>query len=519
MPPPASGGAGNPYATTNPLAAMPAQDMYLPSIGTANPGEHEGTPGGEKPASGWMLNYLVLGPALGIAFSEGISAFQNKGLLPTAQFIERIPGVKSLGNAIDKRLGANKTPVSKASRMELYRRSVLGKLDGKDAEHLMVRDTVGYMDSHLPSKVMKKLNGATTVQEATAILESEKRRWAFTKPSESASLRSALKETSNVPNSVKSALRGSNNLTQARQAVRQLSAADRRIANEVLSKAKSHTNVVKHMDNLKHRLTGLDHVYLQELKRNQGIVKNLEKKGVGFFGRGIAKVSNVLREVAGAQSMLGGLGKSGMMERFIGPALNGAMTFGAAFSAYRDAPEGEKTKAFMHEFLGIGIFNFAGWIVAKNLLNKTQAVQHLAKALGFKNGFRTIMRIPMRTSVIGLATELLAGFVMAGWFQKVGEWMSHKIFGKPTAFLAKREAEEKGEPKPDTAGHGGPTAAGGLTPEQAMMLRQMAQQRMPQQNAFSLSPEAIANNPQALQQQALENSILRQGKEHEHGGA
>lgn len=112
---------------------------------------------------------------------------------------------------------------------------------------------------------------------------------------------------------------------------------------------------------------------------------------------------------------------------FVGPAFFGfGIVLASAIHQYNQAKPKEKTAAFSHDLLGIGIANLAGWEIGRRFLN----------TVGFSRIFgRKASRIivpKLNWTVAGIATELTAMLLIASKFQAGGEKLSHSIFGKPS---------------------------------------------------------------------------------------
>lgn len=136
------------------------------------------------------------------------------------------------------------------------------------------------------------------------------------------------------------------------------------------------------------------------------------------FGKG----GKAAAEAAGATGLKAKLGK--FFSKFAGPGLMGALVIGTPIQQARKAEKGEKIKTFFHNFFGEQLGLFLGWEVSRGLLRGTGLIGKLL-------GGRSLMRFLKIGSFGGFVAEMLAMFVLAVPFQKVGEKLSHLVFGKP----------------------------------------------------------------------------------------
>jgi hypothetical protein len=207
------------------------------------------------------------------------------------------------------------------------------------------------------------------------------------------------------------------------------------------------------------------------------------------LGRVYAQFWSQLRSLFGGEAAIGGLINSA--QRGLGGRLFGAI-FGSMFMvapavhAATEAKKGEKKAAFFENFIGFGLFNMFGWEVGRHLLNSTKLVEKLLGRHAIKHPFSFLKYVPVigeglgrkvggaagpvlggllgnnpigrwfgRMTAAGLITELIAMFIFGNQFQKIGEWLSHKIFGKPTP----KEPDGKNKP-PAAPPPGFPAPAG-----------------------------------------------------------
>ncbi len=154
--------------------------------------------------------------------------------------------------------------------------------------------------------------------------------------------------------------------------------------------------------------------------------------------------------------------------RFLGPMAAGALIIGASFHKAAQAKDGEKTQSFFHDFFGAGIANFVGWELGRRILAPSRIVEWGLGRFGqrtnplkfmtylpfighrFSNkvasltgmgaestlakvlGNHTLGRWFGKVTLTGFAGEMIPLLVFGTLFQKVGERIAHKIFGKPS---------------------------------------------------------------------------------------
>lgn len=159
----------------------------------------------------------------------------------------------------------------------------------------------------------------------------------------------------------------------------------------------------------------------------------------GIFSGDALKESGFGRKLLGVGDEVAKAGGSGglkaMLPKLLGPAMMGAFVFGFPMMQAKKAEEGQKTKTFFHGLLGEQLGLFMGWEVARGVLRGSGLVGKALKGLG-------MTRFLVKGSVAGFAVEMAAMFVLSKPFQKVGEKISHMIFGKPKAHdeAAKKKA-------------------------------------------------------------------------------
>lgn len=222
------------------------------------------------------------------------------------------------------------------------------------------------------------------------------------------------------------------------------------------------------------RVGSFQDFYAPTFKTQATLFHKLEKKGVGRIGQTVARGFGYLSEVFGGDVLKAGViegGQEGLMGflKKHGPMMFvGLFSFGSAIHKMRGAKEGEKISTFNHEFWGMGVGNMLGWTMGRSLLNSSNI---MGKILGSAQGWRPLKLLggwlpfigenfgKMVTeafgknmlseglgtlmgrglggmlgsvTLAGFATEIIAMFVFGTAVQKLFEWGSHKIFGKPS---------------------------------------------------------------------------------------
>ena len=261
------------------------------------------------------------------------------------------------------------------------------------------------------------------------------------------------------------------------------------LAEKVVGKEAKGT--LKMLAGVRARIHGLNSNYLHSFS-DQALLAH-KMKNVGPIGRMFGSMSNHVRGMFGGETLKKGFnsGKTkvaqtaegaaaaeskGIMGKLFGPVMAGAITIGSALGKAKKADEGEKVKTFFHDFLGFGVGSLVGWQVGKNVLNKFNVFTRLFGKMG---GFGKILAAakPLKflkfipgigpalagIGLAGMLTEVLAITVLAEPFKRGGEWLAHRVFGKPSeATLAKIE----GKPQPGGEAAPGAAAPGGLPAQQ-----------------------------------------------------
>ncbi|MBY0403293.1 MAG: hypothetical protein K2X66_05295 [Cyanobacteria bacterium] len=135
-------------------------------------------------------------------------------------------------------------------------------------------------------------------------------------------------------------------------------------------------------------------------------------------------------ESKGLLSRIGGFFGKNVFPHF-GSFLTGGIIFGMALGEAKEAEKGDKTKAFFHNLLGVGLGQFIGWSVGKRLMRPL--LNHIAPAFFKKAALGRLANILpsfLRFTRGGLVAELAAMFIISIPFQRAGEWIATKVFGK-----------------------------------------------------------------------------------------
>lgn len=357
---------------------------------------------------------------------------------------------------------------------------------------------------------------------------------------------------------------------------------------------------IHYLENVKEKLTPDEKKILQKLRgfkesvsgvrshfkpgyeAQARLTAKLAADGTGPVGRTIAMGGQYLQRIFNGDTMR--MGGKGFFGSLLGPAMAGGFIFGQSIQKASKAQKGEKTETFFHDFFGTGISNFVGWELGRKWLNAAGAKKKilgrfstirpfdnvvgghlpivgerfgklvgnpLVKTFGenfFTKGVRGILGTGLggfaaRLSLGGLATEIVAMLVFGTAFQKVGEGISHLIFGKPSkeslegktkqaqkqqeqaaqAMQKQQEqyqkmAQQGGMPYNPAMAPGQPIQrtsfnGQGMTPQPAQpgmnpaygYGQPQARQPMPQ---YSLSPEMISQSTAANQMQSVYNQII-----------
>jgi hypothetical protein len=275
--------------------------------------------------------------------------------------------------------------------------------------------------------------------------------------------------------------------------------------------------LIKHLRGLKERLSGLHTNYAMQYAEQANLASSLKKQGVGPVGRFFANTMNYLKRIFNGETMQMGAKKASQgfsLGSVLMPAFAGALIFGQSIDKAQKAKEGEKVKTFFHDFLGLGIANFIGWELGRKALNSCKFASRL---LGSKATSTLPMifgrAIPLIGGITlgGFVTEIIAMFVIGSVFQKAGELISHKIFGKPSEESIEGKAQKKQQqqnpmqPNPSQQ-----------SPQQRSMepaRREQIQKMLPaakfhKRPTTSLTPEMISRSRAAEEQARIDRTFL-----------
>lgn len=195
--------------------------------------------------------------------------------------------------------------------------------------------------------------------------------------------------------------------------------------------------ISKLLDGLFRRTRGLENFYMHTYREQHALMEHLGP-GVGPVGRIYAGMMNYMRRMFGGDTLTTGFAKGGhaagetksLMGKLFGPFLSGGLVIGFALGEAKKAEgPGEKVKAFFHNLLGTGIGMLMGMEIGRKLINGSGIILRLMPKLGQ----RILFTLPLLGKVTwgGFITEMLAMFVLSVPFQRAGEWISNRIFGKP----------------------------------------------------------------------------------------
>lgn len=329
--------------------------------------------------------------------------------------------------------------------------------------------------------------------------------------------------------------------------------------------------ILERLRGFKERVGGLRNHYKPGYEAQARLTAKLAAEGTGPVGRTIAMGGQYLQRIFNGDTMR--MGGKGFFGSLLGPAMAGGFIFGQSIQKASKAQKGEKTETFFHDLLGTGISNFVGWELGRKWLNSSGVMPKvlgrfatkrpfdnvigghlpivgerfgklvgnpLVKTFGenwFTKGVRGLLGtglggLTARLTLGGLATEIAAMLVFGTIFQKVGEGISHLIFGRPSKESLEgkaKQAQKQQEQYQKMAQQGGmpynpAMAAGqpaqrtsfngqGMTPQPAQpgmnpaygYGQPQARQPMPQ---YSLSPEMISQSTAARKMQDVHNQII-----------
>lgn len=226
--------------------------------------------------------------------------------------------------------------------------------------------------------------------------------------------------------------------------------------------SKEEKRLHRELYHIKERISGIDKLYTPLYRSQAKQTAQLSAEGVGPVGRTVRSFANYMQRIFRGDTMW--LGKKseeagkGILNQinhhlgpFVMPLFMGATIFGFSFQSAKNAQPGEKKQAFFHNLLGSQIFNFIGWEFGRKLLNSCEFGTKVFRGFAAKTLPGFLKKIPLLGSATlgGFGTEIVAMLVFGGLFQKVGEKLSHMIFGKPSqASIDGKPAPAPGQPAP-----------------------------------------------------------------------
>jgi hypothetical protein len=212
---------------------------------------------------------------------------------------------------------------------------------------------------------------------------------------------------------------------------------------------------------IKERVSGINKIYTPLFESQAKQTAQLSAEGVGPVGRTFRSFANYLQRIfrgdtmgMGSKAATAGEGFFAKLTHYVRPAVMpmflGATIFGFSFQSAKNAQPGEKKQAFFHNLLGSQIFNFIGWEFGRKLLNASHFGDKVFRGLAGKTLPGILQKLPVLGGITlgGLGTELVAMFIFGGLFQKVGEKLSHAIFGKPSQASIDGKPAAPGAQKP-----------------------------------------------------------------------
>jgi hypothetical protein len=200
------------------------------------------------------------------------------------------------------------------------------------------------------------------------------------------------------------------------------------------------------MKGFRDRLQGGVKEFLGSSYRDKALLQaRMRKAELGPIGRAYVLAFSHLRSIFGGETMTGGLmnkaerlGKGGLPQIILGSLFGAAFIIGPAIHAANEAKPGEKKASFFENFIGFGIFNMAGWELGRHFMDSTKLVERglgrhsLKHPLGFMRFLPGVGHFFGTITLAGFVAELSAMFIFGAGFEQLGNWVSHKLFGKPS---------------------------------------------------------------------------------------
>ncbi len=477
--------------------------------------------------------HMAYGAGAGIGIAAVLEKlFQSKGagreydlILRAAKRFDSLPGIRHasqfMEDKIVNKILARSNGLSRKQRW--YYQHLMNRLPPQAAERYVVKDIVNTLRGHVDDDLLKKLTNERLLkgaEPAKAVLQTLEGGEKFLIGKNLAKL------PKNIPAEALKELQAATTFKEAHRVISRHGL--KKEAAEFLKAVDKTT--AKRLFGLRSRLKGEISLHFEPYKMQHGLSKTLRQKNVGPIGRAIVTVSNTVRRIfSGSTLMMGRKVAEPAAEKsflrsipIIGPAMMGALIVGQSFTQASKAEKGEKLSSFMHDFIGFGIGNFVGWEIGRQILKKSQVFTRLFTKLGLgKLATKTLFRVPVLgfgVTITGFLVEMTAIFGFGGVFQKVGEWFSHKIFGKPT-HITKEELEKKGIQQAMAPQEGQPLRRSSRFSDLDMNLDHKdyralkAQQQAPTRAEplptpeFTVSPEEIMKSPAAAEFSEFERSL------------
>lgn len=202
---------------------------------------------------------------------------------------------------------------------------------------------------------------------------------------------------------------------------------------------------------LRDRLHGGVKEFLGSTYRDKALLQTqMREAKLGPIGRAYVLAFSHLRSIFGGETMTRGLvtkteeaAKGGLKGRLpgmiLGSLIGAAFIIGPAIHAGNEAKPGEKKASFFENFIGFGIFNMAGWELGRHFMDSTKVVERALGRHSLKHPLGLLSFLPGPVgrffggiSLAGFVTELSAMFIFGAGFEQLGNWFSHKLFGKPS---------------------------------------------------------------------------------------
>lgn len=437
-------GMGQPQSAQMPaIPGVDPQMMQQAQQSLANPN------GGDVNGVGAMSNLfpgpkeLGMGAAAGVGTAFGFGLLDQHKVFDTgAEWLDKIPGAKTLGAKSEKWLQdrmANSKPRNQQRLREFFLTdAVVPKGSSEQKINSTIKSTVDQMEREHLKPIVERFSNGFTHKKTEA--ETKEMKAAYEK---------LVKDLGGKHPNFLDEKSWKDMTIRTIEANPQKSIPEELAAHHYLTKQFEHLDAKKGKNKAEQAL----HKLLRQTKESAGSISELysplyesqakltaelSAKGVGPVGRTFRSFTNYLHRIFRGDTM--GMGAKGFLAKgmgMLGPALMGAFVFGFSFQSAKNAKDGENIQAFFHNLLGQQIFNFIGWEFGRKLLNAV-GFRNILGRFAKKTPLALLRHIPMIGGLIGgatlggIATELAAMIVFGGIMQKVGEKISHAIFGKPS---------------------------------------------------------------------------------------